>query len=416
MKPTTQAKKINEKIQAIVADHSTVACDYNIIDNSVQTGLRLSASWDIRFPVDYIKRPKCLAPHRPIPDPWSAAAELGTELMQVARLATGRKALEVAISARTKTGPERREEAKALFEIEQGRTFLAAHRKATGKRILAGARKKIVEIQAKQKALIKEMRRHNGQYLAERKAAKAAERQAAADALAEGRFWDASPEALKGYFNPPFSKNHLADMSETWRAALFLECESTGWKDWHGNWRHKLVGTGDAYLCGIDDNVDEWGHRCSLNLGCDQHGNTYMEASVEDAMSELFGIPASKLHTCERQGDLLFCGVKLRTEPHSVCSTCGSTWNPWRPDESCHYLCEYCQNGTERVIPPIELHPHYGPWEIRESHRVESDGLERNGQYFRSPNPIEITHTSHQAVTLDPGEYRLYELQVYDAD
>lgn len=272
------------------------------------------------------------------------------------------------------------------------------------------------------------MRAENSKYLADRKATKAAEREADALALKEGRFWDASKEALKGYFHPPFDKNYLADVSEKWRAALYLECEGAAWKDYNGNWRHKLVGTGRAYLCGIDDNGDEWGHECRIDLGVDDYGNVGLDADVEDAMAALFEIPARRLRNCERQGDLLFCRETIPTTTRAVCPYCGS--RNLRPDRDTHDViddaakiasgetvwCGFCGVVYAKKIAPPTLTLHDGPWEIRESHRIESEGLERNGRWFRSPNPIHITHTSHQPVTLEPGEYRLYTLQVEDAD
>ena len=418
MKPTTQARKINEKIQAIMKDKAVKTFYLVDASNSTQAELRLSVKFRIRYPVDALHAPKRMDTSQVWTDtPWYRFEKIQDDINHIAHLAGMRWVDTIKISARTKTGPAEREEARARFEIDNGKAFLAVYRKRTSKRHLDAVRKAISEKQAEQKTLLEEMRALNGAYMAERRAAKAAEREADALALKEGRFWDATPAAIKGYFHPPFDKNRLADVSEKWRAALYLECESTAWKDYNKNWRHKLVGTGRAYLCGIDDNGDEWGHELRIGLGMDEHGNVELDADVEDAMAELFAIPASRLASCERQGDLLFCAAAIPTE--SRCSVCGKRWEPAQIDD--YYgkdLCRHClsvSGGGYEVKPP-ELHPHDGPWEVRESHRIEADGLERNGRWFRSATPITVTHTSHAPVTLPAGEYRLYTLQVADAD
>jgi hypothetical protein len=436
MKATTRAKKLNEKIQTITQDRSKGLAIYTLkSDQSTQAELRMRCDWIIRFPVDRLHAPKRLdstgVPSVALPDngewrivpcdpsdPWRRFFESGVEINNIRKLASGTECKDIQINARTKNGPSQREEAQALFEIECAQAFIAAHKRATAPKRLAAVRIAITGLQARQKEILKEMRAENARYMADRKAAKAAEREADGLALKEGRFWDATQEAIKGYFHPPFAKNRLADVSERWRAALFLECESTAWKAGKGDWRHKLVGTGRAYLCGIDDNGDEWGHRCEIDLGMDDHGNVGLEADVEDAMAALFEIPVHRLGGCERQGDLLFCSTTIPTE--SRCSNCGEKWEP--ADFSENYygkdLCRHCLmvsgGGYERK-PPV-LQPQDGPWDVRESHRIESDGLERNGRWFRSPNPIHVTHTSHSPVTLEPGEYRLYTLQVGDVD
>lgn len=418
MKATTRAKKLNEKIQAITRDQSTVLASYETdASTSTQAELRMTAKWAIWYPVDSIHAPKRMDREAKWDNsPWQACAAAQIEINRICDLASGREYKSLPINARTKTGPAQREEARALFEIECAQAFLAAYKQATGIKRLNAVRVAVAGLQAKQKEILKDMRAENSRYLADRKAAKAAEREADAVALKEGRFWDASKEALKGYFHPPFEKNHLADVSEKWRAALYLECESAGWKDYHGNWRHKLVGTDRAYLCGIDDNGDEWGHECRIDLGVDDYGNVSLDADVEDAMAVLFEIPSRRLDNCERQGDLLFCRQQIPSTPRQVCRRCGAKWNPIELGDGL-MACDCCQSISEpRTIHPPQLAQHHGPWEVRESHRIEAEGLERNGRWFRSPNPIHVTHTSHHPVMLEPGEYRLYTLQVADAD
>lgn len=370
-------EKINTRIDAIRNERGILST-YKISDTSVQAELRLRADWTITYPVDAIHAPKNLRGNHLHPlwqDYWSI--ERNIDLL--ARIASSniRDALRtIKINAATKSGPERRSEAKINFEIEAGTAFLAAHKAAV--KSLPCIARQISALQADQKKILPELRRANSEYLSERKSAKSAERQADADAIASGRFWDASREALKSYFHPPFDKNYLADVSEKWRAALYVEAKSTGWKNSYGTWSHKLVSTGRAYLCGIDDNGDEWGHRVILQPAEDQYGNASLtDYSVAEAMCNLFDgyLNIGKINACTRQGDLLFC---------------------------------------PETIPPVELHPQPEPWDIRESHAISSPGLYRNGRWFRSDAEITVSHTSHAPVTLPPGEYRLYTLQ--DAD
>ena len=390
-------EKINARIAAIKAD-PTLICTYKIIDSSVLAELRLFATWEIKYPVDEIHCPKRLRPREwqgerivpdgdesrayiarsIIPDPlWPVLETLARKINTLAILDSDSRALTVKISAATKSGPERRVEAKINFEIEAGTDFLAAHKAALKK--LPKIRKEIAALQAEQKKLLPALRRANSEYLSARKSAKAVERQADADALASGQFWKAGRDALKDYFHPPFARNYLADVSERWRAALYPEMDSTAWKAGKGDWRHKNIGTGRGYLCGIDDNGDEWGHLVDLvhYLDHDQYGDCGYVATVEDAMSALFDIQPCFLTNCTRQGDLLFCPA---------------------------------------TIPAVELHAQPDPWAVRESHTISSPGLYRNGRWFRSDNEITVGHTSHETVTLPPGEYRLYALQVADAD
>jgi len=120
---------------------------------------------------------------------------------------------------------------------------------------------------------------------------------------------------------------------------------------------------------------------------------------------------------------LLFRPVTLRRRDKDVCSNCNRDWlldkdSTWHGDEYDIPRCAHCHIANPRriVLKPVELRPQPEPWEIRESHTVQSEGLMRNGEYFASPNEITVTHTSHETVTLPAGEYRVYRLQVAGAD
>ncbi len=374
-----------EKIRAIIQARTPVISSYRTEDTSVQAELRLSAEWSIRLPLDEIHYPKRLGPSPnsvsvDSQDPWHRMWRLAAEAQHVASLVSVRTGTTViSINAKTKTGPERRAEAKATWEAETGKRFLVDYKAATGKCKLAAARKRITEIQAEQKALLPQLREINSRYLAGKREQRESQATINTEALKSGQFWLASKDALKDYFHPPFGKNFLADVSERWRAALFLECESESYKRYNDEWGHKLVGTGRGYLCGIDDNGDEWGHRVNdLYQGYDEFGSRRPEGTVEEAMSILFDISQSWLKACERQGDLLFC--------------------------------------RDAVIPEDVTLTHEATWTPRESHKMTSPSLRHNGRYFAAEDPITITHTSHATVTLPAGSYELYPLQVRDAD
>lgn len=418
--------QIRDRVELVRQD-KLLAVQYSTQDTSVQAELRLRAEWEIRYPVDEIKYPKNLArDNNPL---WSQMWEIRQQILSAARLKRGAHGGEdyhptvIRISAATKFGPAKRHEARCAWEIEAGQAFFEDYKSVAGARNLARIRKTITALQDQQKALIPQMRAANSAFIQLRTQAKQEQARKNEEALKTGRFWEADNEAVKSYFDPPFDKNHLADVSEKWRAALFTECKSSAWKAGRGDWRHKLVGTGAAYLCGIDDNGDEWGHRCNVaSMG--DHGDLTPEGTVDDAMSDLFGISVRELANCQRQGDLLFCPAQIPpAEDRTVCSECGAVWVSvvvHRNDEleEEHYGCQVCKLlwSRPKMIAGVKLAPEPEPWEVRESHRVESPALERNGRYFRSTSPISVTHTSHAPLTLPPGSYRLYAIRVADAD
>jgi hypothetical protein len=377
-KMTKKLEKVNTRIAEIKKDPA-LRSTYKIEDSSVQAELRLSVTGEIRFPIDEIHSPKNLARDgNPL---WLEMLELEETIKNVARIVSNRQDFALTANAKTKTGSAKRAAAELEFRVSNGEAFLAAYKSASQPSRREILRVRIAILQAQQKALLPQLRAANSAFLSSRKTASAEESSRNSEALTSGRFWEASKEALKGYFHPPFSRNYLADVSEKWRAALYTEMDSTAWKAGKGDWRHKNVGTGRGYLCGIDDNGDEWGHLVDLSshLDRDEYGDLGYVASVEDAMAVLFGIPRHKLVACERQGDLLFC-------PGAIPA------------------------GTE-------LQAQSEPWFVRESHTISSPvTFERNGHWFRSAVEITVSHTSHNPVILPAGSYQLYTLQVADAD
>jgi len=381
MKIETKAKKMQERIDRAIAQakEHNITANFHIADNSVQKELRLCVTWGVTYNVDEIKYPQRLDVNANA-IPWMEMHNIANQIQKRATLDHDSHRETIPINEQTKTGPRLRAEARAAFLLKHGTIFLDNLRKSSTKTRLATLRRDISVLQSQQKEVIKEMRKVNSATILARKEAKAEREKRNQDALTSGEFWKADRDTLKDYFHPPFQKNYLADVSEKWRAALFTECESQMYKDWRGNKRHKLVGTGRGYLCGIDDNGDEWGHAVTIEPGYDEFSDPTIDATVEEAMAELFEIPVQKLENCYRQGDLLFC-PELIPKDHR-----------------------------------LEMRVQTEPWEVRESHIISGELLERNHEYFQSPYTIKISHTSHQPVTLPAGEYKLYTLQVQDAD
>lgn len=435
MKTEKIANDLREKIKKLEADRTTLHCRFELRDESVQAELRLSANWTIHRPVDQIQFPKNLTPmpyyrsrcsdgtirdnnNQIVDYPsgilWHDMQAHADAIRTVAHIKTGKNAATIKINERKKTGQTERAEAKNQFIIASCRQFLADYKSAASKSNIKKIDKQIADIQAQQKALMPALRKSNSEFCAARKNAKTEQGKKNAAALISGRFWEADETAIKGYFHPPFDKNYLADVSEKWRAALFLECESISFKGYNGDWRHKLGGTGRGYLCGIDDNGDEWGFVVrNIWQSSDSFGNSALEGTVEGAMTIVFNITKSDLAKCTRQGDLLFCPAEIPGE-RTVCSHCRRPWEPFK-NSSGDITCKHCfvPIAEPKTLPPVEVKP-ADQWEPRTGHILTSSSLKHNGVYFCAENDIVATHTSHPSVTLPAGEYRLYMSQMAD--
>ena len=361
---------ITRKIEQAKKDNPNLLINFEIDDStSTQAELRLTVTGTIDLLVDKIKYPRRLTSqyHE---SPWAKMDAIETQIEKNSKIHIMQDQHTAKINLRTKNGAADRATNTTHISLMWGNQFLAAI--AAAKKEVVRLNKIISGLQAGQKKLIAEMRALNSAKMLADKNIKRAEREANEQAIKSGEFWEASVEALKEYFAPPFEKNYLADVSEKWRAALFLEMKSEGYKSYNG-WRHKLVATGGGYLCGIDDNGDEWGYKVELNeyLSYDEYYDLKPDATVEGVMSALFW--EGDLSGAERQGDLLFVPTSLPAEA-------------------------------------TPLHPHHGEWVVRGSHTITSADLQRNGRYFSSSNEITITHTSHAPIVLRPGTYRLYAL------
>lgn len=438
MNTKKQAEKIIEKIKSLTTGNVThpVLASFEITDDSVQAELRLRAHWEVWKQVDHINYPKDLSDQAG--DLWGQMSVKKYEIDKIRRMVKrnypeserGWENTIIKINAKNKNGEEKRSEAKAAWIVEAGKQFLIDYKRVTSKKHLASIRNQIINLQSQQKALLPALRKSNSEFCAARKNAKTEQGKKNAAALISGRFWEADETAIKGYFHPPFNKNYLADVSEKWRAALFLECESISYKSYNGDWRHKLGGTGRGYLCGIDDNGDEWGFVVrDLPQSSDNYGNSTLDNTVEEAMSNVFGISTNNLQKCTRQGDLLFCPVEIRkTESPEHCARCGETrekhhathetWHGWEGGEKIRdYLACYYEGNTDEYTPHIHKAPVLNPadqWEPRTAHIITSHSLKHNGVYFSAEDDIEVLHTSHHSVTLPAGEYRLYMSRMAD--
>lgn len=232
-------------------------------------------------------------------------------------------------------------------------------------------REMIKNLQQEQQKFIESVRRWNASVILRQRANAKAHRESEQVALASGEFWKCSEQTLKDYFHVPYERRKLVDVSEKYRATLFVEVDV---RDIDQPWGYSrsLVPTSRAYLCGIDNNGEEWGFRVIL-----RHYEEWLyESKVVDAMAEVWGVDEKLVLESERQGEILFHADLI-------------------PD------------GVEMVAD--------GDWQIRPSHCVKSEGLEHDDDYFRSANTITVEHPTHAPVTLPPGSYRAY-IHNYDAD
>jgi len=216
-------------------------------------------------------------------------------------------------------------------------------------------------LQQEQRKFIDSLRAWNAKCLLEQKKAATERRDKERRALESGDFWECSEDTLKRFFNVPFSARKLVDVSEKHRAAFFVALE-------YGGYGTGLITTHIGYLCGIDNNGEQWGFRV--------RGNWSYDSTVVDAMSDVWGVPTKIVNESHRQGEILF--------------------------------------HPEPVPPEVEL-VREGDWQIRPQHIVKSAGLEHDGDYFRSASAITVEHPTHHSVNLIPGEYRVY-VHRYDTD
>jgi hypothetical protein len=231
-------------------------------------------------------------------------------------------------------------------------------------------------LQKEQQKFILSLRRWNASCLLKQKKNATMKREAEQKALTEGEFWKCSEDTLKRFFSVPFDKRKLVSVSEQHRAALFVECVT----DWSGEGNYKEIRPTDrAYLCGIDNNGEQWGFRVQQPRDSyyNQRPNWDYDSTVEEAMAIVWDVDLKLISESQRQGEILFHSEPI---PESV-----------------------------KMISD-------GDWQIRPQHCVESQGLEHDDDYFRSVNPIVIEHPTHQKVELPSGTYRVYVHNYNDKD
>jgi len=382
IKPETKAKKIMDRVAKTIekAKENNITASFYIEDLSCQKEQRLRAEYEITYNIGQINYPKNLEGNYPHLL-WTEMRNIQTKISNLDNTIYFRSPTEYnQINLKTKSGPEQRSKAEAEYTLLYATQFLDTLKKFSSKTNLKNLRRDISILRSQQKELIPQMRKVNSAFIQKRKLEKEEIKKKNQEVLTEGRFWEVDKDTLKDYFHTPFQKNYLADVSAKWRAALFLECKSASYKRYNGTWGHILEGTGQGYLCGIDDNGDEWGHEVFVPLSINEYGTMQLDATVEEAMAELFDISINKLGKSYRQGDLLFC-------PETI-------------------------PGTRKE----ELGKLEDAWEVKESHQIYSKGMRYDYEYFQSTNPIIVSHTSHNPVFLPAGEYKLYPLQIADAD
>jgi len=244
--------------------------------------------------------------HTPLPTPqkvlssddkkaWKARSIAWNLISKIKETATSQH-----ISARLNSASKRKRQQWLREKAAEARGVL--------QQFMAEKDERLEKIQRYEKALnciLRYIRKKNSEYLKACREAKKREREEARKAFNRGEFWRADEDYLKKFFNPPFSKSKLTDVSEKWRACVFVELEY-----WQGE---GLRPTTRAYLCGIDDNGQKWGQIVQKQYDSwDYQGWSY-STSVEEVMSEVFGCIVDK--DCIRQGDVLIRPVDWNTAP-----------------------------------------------------------------------------------------------------
>lgn len=227
----------------------------------------------------------------------------------------------------------------------------------------------VTKLQKKQKECIKKLRAENSKYVLANRTTAAVKRREEHKALAKGHFWECEEQTLKDFFHVPFTKRKLVDVSERFRAALFVELELEEYP------YKSLVPTNRAYLCGVDDNSEEWGFQVFNNDGPCARGWEY-KSTVVEAMAIVWDINKDIVKKSYRQGELLF---------HPASFSVGSTLR------------------RETI------------WDVAPAHTVSSPTLSHNGDSFASTDPITVSHPTHAPLVLPAGEYRVF-IHSYAAD
>jgi hypothetical protein len=370
MKTETWEKKINSAIENTEEDG--VRANFTMYDSSIVKSLRVLCVYRVQLAYNELQIPVATNCAAAIAD-RNDCIRYAAQVRRAAILFEERSNLEIDASSRTKSGQEKRAQEYEKFYKRKAKLFLSDLKKALGKRRIAKAKKEIAELQEKQKVLIDRIKEETRKAFAARKEEIKKQKAANEEALKSGRFWEADTGSLKTFFHPPFEKNCLVDVSERWRAALFAECKSSGYKSYNG-WRHKLVGTGRYYLCGIDDNGQEWGNQVqSMQYrDYDEYGDIAISGTVPGIMEILFDLPREyDIDTGYRQGDILFIPSSL--EP-------GYHWN-WDTNDS---------------------------FQVRGSHVISSIGLQKHDHIIFSEHDIFVTHTDHKYLILPAGQYKYF--------
>jgi hypothetical protein len=373
-----------------------------------QTRQRVEASYRVRLAVDEIKLQKNMGSHEVYSELATQWRDLQREIDQLRLIAEHSETMTYGTRSETKrhmklTALTTRlawDYADAIMRAWFAEPYLQT---------------RIKTIQTQQIKIIVRVRAHNAAAIVDKRRTAKRKQEAEQRALAEGKFWECESKTLKNYFRVPFDSRALVEVSERWRAALFVETESENCSNQRGTYWHRSLDTGRGYLCGIDDNGDEWGFHVAAGFS----------DTVESAVAEVFGVSSDKIKNCYRQGEILFCPAKPITEPIIVCRFCGAKWTPRvelsndPEDPRPTYHCTGCGTWWIGDYDMPTLHPPVftatEKWQIVEGHEAWSPGLETNNRWIRSSHEITVTHPTHEMLVLPAGSYRMY-VHVENAD
>lgn len=382
MKPYKTIKGAQNRIKKMVDDNPHLFISVYIDDISTQKEIRLTSHIHIRYQADQIKSKKDMNESGYGID----FKKISEKIFQLSLLKYHTETFKHPTPSRSKSALVERKQLIDTYTLD---FYNRALKEISAARIKAKALpRQISALQDEQKELLKLIRESNSKYLAQRKAEKQAIAERNTQAIADGKFWKCTADFLKVYFQPPFSKNHYAGVSRQHRAALFIECRTGSYKGSNG-WYHRMEPSGLVYLCGIDDNGDEWGHIIDMSYymeieSTDGYGNprySFEFCSIEDVMGHMFGVHPDNIDYGYRQGDVFLLPVSP---------------------------LEY---GLENVEwKKIDC----GYEDILESHTINGYNIEScvksDYKYYRCKSLITLTHTSHQTVMAPPGNYRLHTL------
>ena len=191
-------------------------------------------------------------------------------------------------------------------------------------------------------------------------------------ALEAGDYYNVSDETLKQWIKETFPefrrKLYILDRSSKYRAVLFCTLELHPYFN-------KLV-PAEYYLCGEDDNGEEWCHLIATNfIYCNLNTEILYKRSVKWAESQLLNVPTSLFdYFIDRQGDVFV----------------------FRDEDQANYR-EQEETDEFEILPNHILK--------LEKTAVIKYKRKSNKIYLDLPVPAVLEHPSHHHVKLQPAKY-----------